>query len=490
MADPTGFLKHRERELPHNRPVPLRLLDWKYVKDERAKDPEALSRQASRCMNCGVPFCHHGCPLGNLIPEWNDLVWRGRWREASDLLHATNNFPEFTGRVCPAPCETSCVLGISQPAVTIKNIEVSIIDKAFEEGFVTPAASGRQTGKSIAVVGSGPAGLAAAQQLTRAGHTVEVFERDDRLGGLLRYGVPDFKMEKRHIDRRIEQMVAEGTRFQTGVEIGKDVTWDALRVRFDAVLIATGASIPRDLPVIGRRYKGIHFAMPYLTQGNRASAGETVENQITAKDKNVVIIGGGDTGSDCLGTTLRQGAKSVTTLAIGMQPPDARDPKSQPWPTHPLLFEVSTSHEEGGEREFLANTVEFLADEDERVIAMRVARTQIMPDGSRGSAPGTEREIPVDLVLIAMGFTGPETKALVSQLGTEVTPRGTITRDDRYATTAEGVFVAGDAGRGQSLVVWAIAEGRAAAAAVDTYLMGSTELPAPVTPRTMAMRAS
>jgi glutamate synthase (NADPH/NADH) small chain len=467
----------------------LRLLDWKYVKDERAKDPEALARQASRCMSCGVPFCHHGCPLGNLIPEWNDLVSRGRWEEASDRLHATNNFPEFTGRVCPAPCESSCVLGINQPPVTIKNIEVSIIDKAFEVGFVTPVVSRRKTGKKVAVVGSGPAGLAAAQQLTRAGHTVEVFERDGLLGGLLRYGVPDFKMEKRHIDRRTEQMVAEGTLFQTSVEIGKDITWDSLRSRFDAVLIATGASIPRDLPVVGRNAKGIHFAMPYLTQGNRASAGESVENQITAKDKNVVIIGGGDTGSDCLGTALRQGAKSVTTLAIGMRPLEERDPKSQPWPTYPLLYEVSTSHEEGGEVDFWANTVEFLSDEDERLIALRLARTEIMPDGSRGSAPGTEREIPVDMVLIAMGFTGPATTALVSQLGTEVTPRGTIARDDEYATTAEGVFVAGDAGRGQSLVVWAIAEGRAAAAAVDTYLMGSTELPAPVTPRTMAMRA-
>jgi glutamate synthase (NADPH/NADH) small chain len=306
---------------------------------------------------------------------------------------------------------------------------------------------------------------------------------------LLRYGVPDFKMEKRHIDRRTEQMVAEGTLFQTSVEIGKDITWDSLRSRFDAVLIATGASIPRDLPVVGRNAKGIHFAMPYLTQGNRASAGESVENQITAKDKNVVIIGGGYTGSDCLGTALRQGAKSVTTLAIGMRPLEERDPKSQPWPTYPLLYEVSTSHEEGGEVDFWANTVEFLSDEDERLIALRLARTEIMPDGSRGSAPGTEREIPVDMVLIAMGFTGPATTALVSQLGTEVTPRGTIARDDEYATTAEGVFVAGDAGRGQSLVVWAIAEGRAAAAAVDTYLMGSTELPAPVTPRTMAMRA-
>lgn len=489
MADPKGFLRHRERELPGNRPVPVRLLDWKYVKDELAKDPEALTRQASRCMDCGVPFCHHGCPLGNLIPEWNDLVWRGHDREAIDRLHATNNFPEFTGRVCPAPCESSCVLGINQPAVTIKNIEVSIIDAAFEAGFVEPVVSDRQTGRTVAIVGSGPSGLAAAQQLTRAGHTVAVFEKDDRLGGLLTYGIPDFKMEKIHVERRIQQMTAEGTRFRTNVRIGKDISWDELRSRYDAVVVATGASLPRDLPVPGRHHQGIHFAMPFLTQANKVSAGDTVENQITAKDKHVVIIGGGDTGSDCLGTALRQGAKSVTTLAIGAKPLTERDGWSQPWPTYPLLYDVTTSHEEGGTRAFLANTVEFLGDEDHRLVGIRLAKTQVMPDGSRGNAWGTEQEIPADLVLLSMGFLGPETESLVTQLGTEVTPRGTISRDDGYATTADGVFVAGDAGRGQSLVVWAIAEGRAAAAAVDTYLMGSTELPAPVTPRTMAMRA-
>lgn len=488
MADPHGFLHHRERELPANRPVQVRLQDWESVKDEHAKDPEALARQASRCMDCGIPFCHQGCPLGNLVPEWNDFTWRGRWQEASDRLHATNNFPEFTGRICPAPCETSCVLGINQPPVTIKLIEVSIIDKAFAEGLITPMISERHTGKTVAVVGSGPAGLAAAQQLTRAGHTVTVLEKDDRLGGLLRYGVPSFKMEKSHIDRRIEQMLAEGTGFRTNVIVGMDPTWDELRATHDAVLIATGSSLPRDLPVVGRHAQGIHFAMPYLTQANRVSQGETVPNQITAKGKRVIIIGGGDTGSDCLGTALRQGAASVTTLAIGMRPLDERDPRSQPWPTHPILFEVSTSHEEGGERDFWANTIEFEADQNGRLEGLRVTRTEIMPDGSRGSAPGTEREIPADLVLISMGFTGPDTALLSSQLGTEVTPRGTITRDDRYATTAGGVFVAGDAGRGQSLVVWAIAEGRAAAAAVDTFLMGSTELPSPITPRTLALR--
>jgi glutamate synthase (NADPH/NADH) small chain len=489
VADPKGFLHHREREVPTNRPVPVRLLDWKYVKDELSRDPEALTRQASRCMDCGVPFCHQGCPLGNLIPEWNDLVWRGHDRDAIDRLHATNNFPEFTGRVCPAPCETACVLGINQPAVTIKNIEVSIIDAAFEAGFVEPVLSHRQTGRTVAVVGSGPAGLAAAQQLTRAGHTVAVFEKDDRLGGLLTYGIPDFKMEKIHVERRIQQMTAEGTRFRTNVQIGKDISWDELRSRYDAVLVATGASIPRDLPAPGRHHQGIHFAMPYLTQANRVSAGDAVENQITAKDKHVVIIGGGDTGSDCLGTALRQGAKSVTTLAIGAEPLGERDGWSQPWPTHPLLYEVTTSHEEGGTRAFLANTVEFLGDEDHRLVGIRVAKTQVMPDGSRGNAWGTEQELPADLVLLSMGFLGPDTESLVAQVGTEVTPRGTIARDDGFATNVEGLFVAGDAGRGQSLVVWAIAEGRAAAAAIDAYLMGTSELPAPITARTMSLRA-
>ena len=489
MADPKGFLQHRERELPANRPVPVRLLDWKYVKDESAHDHEALHRQASRCMDCGIPFCHQGCPLGNLIPEWNDLVWGGHDREAIDRLHATNNFPEFTGRVCPAPCETSCVLGINQPPVTIKNIEVSIIDAAFENGFVEPVLSHRQTGRTVAVVGSGPAGLAAAQQLTRAGHTVAVFEKDDRLGGLLTYGIPDFKMEKVHVERRIEQMTAEGTRFRTGVRIGTDITWDDLRARYDAVLVATGASIPRDLPAPGRHNKGIHFAMPYLTQANRVSVGDVVENQITAKDKHVIIIGGGDTGSDCLGTALRQGAKSVTTFAIGAKPPTERDAWSQPWPTHPLLNDTTTSHEEGGTRAFLANTVEFLGDEDHHLVGIRVAKTQIMPDGSRGNAWGTEQVLPADLVLLSMGFLGPETEGLVKQVGTEVTPRGTIARDDGFATNVEGLFVAGDAGRGQSLVVWAIAEGRAAAAAIDAHLMGTTELPAPITARTASLRA-
>lgn len=488
MADPRGFLKVRERELPPSRPVELRLLDWKDVKDELGKDETVLRRQATRCMDCGVPFCHQGCPLGNLIPEWNDLVRRGQWRDASDRLHATNNFPEFTGRICPAPCETSCVLGINQPAVTIKNIEVSIVDKAFELGYLPPHVPQRQSGKTIAVVGSGPAGLAAAQQLTRAGHTVAVFEKDDRIGGLLQYGVPDFKLEKRHITRRLEQMRAEGTRFRVNVDIGKDITWDALRARYNAVLVATGAPVPRDLPLPGRDLTGIQFAMPYLHQGNQAAAGDDVPDQITAAGKHVIVIGGGDTGSDCVGTALRQGALSVTSLAIGKQPPLERG-AHEPWPVDPRLFEVSSSHEEGGERTYLASTVEFLDDGAGHVKSLKLAQTQYNEDGSRTPAIGTEREIPADLVLIAMGFTGPQTAELASQAELALTERQQIQRDEAYATSVPGMFVAGDAGRGASLIVWAIAEGRAVAAAIDEYLTGSTELPAPVTARTVALRA-
>ena len=493
MADPRGFLKVRERELPANRPVPLRLMDWREVHEHRsaAEDPQAsalLHRQAGRCMDCGVPFCHNGCPLGNLIPEWNDLVWRGQWADAIERLHATNNFPEFTGRICPAPCESACVLGINQPAVTIKNIEVSIIDEAFDRGLVQPQVPQRLSGHTVAVVGSGPAGLAAAQQLTRAGHTVAVYERDDAIGGLLRYGVPDFKLEKRHIDRRLEQMAAEGTRFRPGVEIGRDVTWAQLRARYDAVVVATGATVPRELALPGRELAGIHPAMEYLHRSNALVAGKDVPDPIDAAGKHVVVIGGGDTGSDCVGTALRQGAASVTTLAIGKQPPAER-PAHQPWPTDPVLFEVSSSHEEGGERAYLASTVAFLGDDAGAVTHLRLATTEYLPDGRRVPTPGTERDIPADLVLVAMGFTGPETAELVEQTGVDLTARGTVARTDDFATSVPGVFVAGDAGRGQSLIVWAIAEGRAAAAAVDTYLGGSTELPAPVTAGTSALRA-
>ena len=478
MADPKGFLKVQERELPARRPVALRLMDWKEVYEQQ--DPAQLRRQAGRCMDCGIPFCHQGCPLGNLIPEWNDLMWRGEGAQAIERLHATNNFPEFTGRLCPAPCENACVLGINQPAVTIKQIEVSIIDEAYANGLVTPHPPERLTGKTVAVVGSGPAGLAAAQQLTRAGHTVAVFEKDDRIGGLLRYGIPDFKMEKKHLDARLAQMQAEGTRFRAGVEIGVDITWDDLRSRYDAVVVATGAMVPRDLPIPGRDLLGVHFAMEYLVQANRAGAGETVLGQLTAEGKHVVVLGGGDTGADCIGTAHRQGALSVTNLAIGKQPPSER-PEHQPWPMTPTLFEVQSAHEEGGERVYLASTVEFLSNEAGEVRAIRVAETEYV-DGRRIPKSGTEREIPADLVLLALGFTGPESRTLDEQLPVPFTEKGTIERDGSYQTSEAGVFVAGDAGRGQSLIVWAIAEGRAAAAAVDEYLEGETQLPFPVAP--------
>ena len=484
MADPKGFLKVRDRELPARRPVPIRLMDWREVYEKQ--DPSQLRRQAGRCMDCGVPFCHSGCPLGNLIPEWNDLMWRGEGMAAIDRLHATNNFPEFTGKLCPAPCESSCVLGINQPAVTIKQVEATIIEQAWGSGWVAPHPPDRLTGKTVAVVGSGPAGLAAAQQLTRAGHTVAVFERDDRIGGLLRYGIPDFKMEKRHIDQRLAQMQAEGTRFRAGVEIGVDISWSDLRSRYDAVLVATGSSLPRDLPIPGRDLLGVHFAMDYLTQSNRAIAGDQVPEQIEATGKHVIVIGGGDTGADCIGTALRQGALSVTNLAIGTQPPLER-PENQPWPMAPTLFEVSSAHEEGGERVYLASTVEFLGNGAGEVRALRVAETEFV-DGRRVPKSGTEREIPADLVLIAMGFTGPETAALADQLPVQLDGAGAIERDQSYETIESGVFVAGDAGRGQSLIVWAIAEGRAAAAAIDRFLEGTTELPSPVRPTDRALR--
>jgi glutamate synthase (NADPH/NADH) small chain len=487
VADPRGFLKVRERELPAYRPVPVRLMDWREVHEHRAEDSAIVKVQAGRCMDCGIPFCHQGCPLGNLIPDWNDLVWRDQWEDAIDRLHATNNFPEFTGRVCPAPCESSCVLGINQPAVTIKNVEVSIIDEAFARGYVVPQIPQRLTGKTVAVVGSGPAGLAAAQQLTRAGHTVAVYERDATIGGLLRYGIPDFKLEKTHIDRRLAQMEAEGTRFRPGVEIGVDITWDELRSRFDAVVLATGATVPRELPIPGNDLEGVHYAMEFLPQANAVVAGETVEDQILATGKHVVVIGGGDTGSDCIGTSLRQGAASVTTLAIGKKPPTSR-PENQPWPTDPLLFEVSSSHAEGGERDYLASTVELIGDEHGHVTGLKVATTEYLPDGRRVPQAGTERVIPADLVLVAMGFTGPETSLLVQQTGAGLTSRGLVARNDDFSSALPGVFVTGDAGRGQSLIVWAIAEGRATAATVDAYLQGTTELPAPVRATTVALR--
>jgi glutamate synthase (NADPH/NADH) small chain len=476
VADPRGFITVPERELPARRPVPLRLMDWKEVYE--AGDPGVLRKQAGRCMDCGIPFCHQGCPLGNLIPEWNDLTWRGEGRQAIDRLHATNNFPEFTGKLCPAPCESSCVLAINQPAVTIKQVEASIIEQAWNNGWVQPAPPERLTGKTVAVVGSGPAGLAAAQQLTRVGHTVAVFEKDDRIGGLLRYGIPDFKMEKRHLDARLTQMQAEGTRFRAGVAIGRDLSWDDLRTRYDAVVVATGAPVSRDLPIPGRDALGVHFAMEYLIQGNRVQAGDVVADQITAEGKHVVVLGGGDTGADCIGTAHRQGALTVTNLAIGVQPPTERT-DSHPWPMQPTLFEVQSAHEEGGERVYLASTVEFLTNEAGEVRALRVAETEYV-DGRRVPKAGTEREIPADLVLLALGFTGAERESLHEQLALPFDARGNVAREADYTTTEAGVFVAGDAGRGASLIVWAIAEGRAAAAAVDAYLQGTSDLPAPV----------
>jgi glutamate synthase (NADPH) small chain len=486
MADPKGFLKH-DREVATRRPVEERVQDWNEVYPDgvgRALLP-IINEQAGRCMDCGIPFCHQGCPLGNLIPEWNDLVWRDDWEGAIERLHATNNFPEFTGRLCPAPCEPACVLGINQKPVTIKNVEVAIIDRAWESGYVRPQPPEWLSGRTVAVVGSGPAGLAAAQQLTRAGHTVAVYERDDKIGGLLRYGIPEFKMEKKHLDRRIDQMRREGTIFRAGVEVGGELTGAQLTERYDAVVLAMGATAPRDLQVPGRDLDGLHQAMEYLPQSNRASLGEEPVpsgegEQITAEGKHVVIIGGGDTGADCLGTATRQGAASITQLEIMPEPPESR-PEGQPWPTYPMIFRVSAAHEEAGDRVYAVSTQEFLGNDSGRVCALRLADVAF-EDGKFSEVEGSEREIPADLVLFAMGFTGPEKDGLVEQLGVELDDRSNIARDDSYATSVDGVFVAGDAGRGQSLIVWAIAEGRAAAAAVDQYLTGSTNLPVPIPP--------
>jgi glutamate synthase (NADPH) small chain len=477
VADPKGFLTVRERELPPRRPVPVRIQDWREVYEDT--DRTMLRRQAGRCMDCGIPFCHSGCPLGNLIPEWNDLTWRDDWHEAIERLHATNNFPEFTGRLCPAPCETSCVLGINQPAVTIKQVEVTIIDTAFENGWVTPKPPDRLTGKTVAVVGSGPAGLAVAQQLTRAGHTVAVYERADRIGGLLRYGIPEFKMEKRHLDRRLAQMEAEGTRFRPGVDVGHDVTGHQLRERYDAVVLAVGATAWRDLDVPGRDLDGVMQAMQYLPPANRAALGEEFTG-VSAHGKDVIIIGGGDTGADCLGTAHRQGARSVTQLEIMPRPSDER-PSAQPWPTYPMVYRVSSAHEEGGDRLYSVSTQAFLGDDEDRVRALRLVEVEFT-DGRFTPVEGSEREIPAQLVLLAMGFVGPERGALVEQLDVELDQRGNIRRDGDYMSSVPGVFVAGDAGRGQSLIVWAIAEGRSCAAAVDRWLTGGTVLPAPIAP--------
>ncbi|MEZ5180515.1 MAG: glutamate synthase subunit beta [Acidimicrobiales bacterium] len=483
MGDVQGFLKHG-RELPKRRPVPVRLKDWKEVYEEFPADH--LQTQASRCMDCGIPFCNNGCPLGNLIPDWNDLVYRDRWQEAIERLHATNNFPEFTGRLCPAPCEAACVLGINQDPVTIKQVEVSIIDRAWEEGWVQPVVPTVKTGKKVAVVGSGPAGLAAAQQLTRAGHDVTVFERADRIGGLLRYGIPEFKMEKRHLDRRIEQMAAEGTTFRTGVDVGIDVTADDLRAEFDAVVLAGGATAARDLPIPGRELGGIHQAMEYLPYANRVQQGDLISSPIDVAGAHVVIIGGGDTGADCLGTAHRQGAASIAQLEIMPRPPEAR-PDATPWPTWPLVYRTSSAHEEGGDRIFSVNTERFLDDGAGRVKALLVHEVE-MVEGRFEKVEGTDREIPADYVFLAMGFTGPESTWITEQFGVELDARSNVARDANWSTNVPGVFVAGDMGRGQSLIVWAIAEGRACAAAVDEHLVGETLLPRPLEPTAAPLR--
>lgn len=516
MSDPRGFLKVRTRRELAERPAAERVADWFDVHSEHGAQPWTAA-QASRCMDCGTPFCMTGCPLGNIIPEFNDLVSQGKWEDAYHRLSLTNNFPEVTGRVCPAPCEHACVLAIHQPATTIKNDELTIIDQAFELGYVTPMPPQRLTDMTVAIVGSGPAGLACAQQLTRAGHTVVVYERDDAPGGLMRYGIPNFKLDKHLIDKRVEQMTAEGTRFRLNTEIGKDISWDDLLSRYDAVIVAIGSGVPRDVAIPGRELEGIHFAMDFLPDTTRRLSGSPLKHDISAQGRHVVVIGGGDTGSDCLGSCLRQGAKDVTVLQINDREPVER-PEGHPWPTYARTYQKTTSMAEGGTYLYDTYSVAFsaaptdashadgdepagvaieprleasgfLADAEHHVTGVKVVTVGPGADGPRTRQPGTERILPADLVLISIGFAHPDTASLLDQMPVELDTRGNVARDDQFATTQEGVFVCGDAGRGQSLVVWAIAEGRSCAAAVDRYLNGSTELSSPIaaTDRPMAL---
>ena len=472
MGKVSGFLEYT-REVPERRPPTERINDWFEIYNPFPEDKIRL--QGARCMDCGVPFCHTGCPVQNIIPDWNDLVWHARWREAARVLHSTNNFPEFTGRICPAPCEAACVLGINEPPVTIKNIEKTIVDRAWDEGWILPELPAIRTGKRVAVVGSGPAGLAAAQQLTRAGHTVTVFEKADRIGGLLRYGIPNFKMEKHLIDRRVDQMRAEGVEFVVNAHVGRNVPVKNLRKDFQAILLAGGAEQPRDLKVPGRELKGIHFAMDFLPQANKVCEGDSVPDQILAAGKHVVIIGGGDTGADCLGTSHRQKAAHISQFELLPKPPDERSPQT-PWPLWPMQLRIESSHEEGGIRDWSVSTARFSGDADGNVKKLHAVRVGAPPKFE--AIPGTEFEMDVDLVLLAMGFTGPVRNGMIDVLGVALDPRGNVATGANHMSSVSGVFAAGDARRGQSLVVWAIAEGRKAARGIDEFLMGKSQLPA------------
>lgn len=481
MGDIKGFIKFKRAKQLY-RPVAERVRDWKQVM--RPFPEDELKKQGARCMDCGIPFCHQGCPLGNIIPDWNDLVYRGQWQEAIDRLHATNNFPDFTGTLCPAPCEGACVLGINDDPVTIKAIELAIIDRAFQQGWVKPEPPKVLTGKKVAVVGSGPAGLAGAQQLRRAGHEVTVFERDDRIGGLLRYGIPEFKMEKKVLNRRLDQLQAEGVVFKTGAHIGVSVPVEELKRNFNAILLAGGACAPRDLKVPGRELKGVCFAMEYLTQSNRRCEGESIpaDREITAQGRHVVIIGGGDTGADCLGTAHRQGAGMVHQLEIMPHPPEQRA-ANNPWPDYPYVYRVTSAHEEGCERVYSVSTKRFIGDDRGHVKALELVKVELVHEGGRSNfreVPGSEFTLACELALLAMGFVGPEQPGLLESLGVKLTERGNVWRDARWMTSVPGVFTAGDMQRGQSLIVWAIAEARSAARGIDQYLTGASDLPAPL----------